>query len=126
MYRTDNSQKAISGGGSNNGSGSRFPRSPLYAASFNELDDIKIEISVLTPLQKINSTDEIEVGKHGIVMVRNSSMGLLLPQVATEYNWGATEFWNIAASKRAFPEKCGRTRKQRFISFLRTFFKGCI
>ena len=57
-----------------------------------ELSDLTIEISVLTPLQKIDSTDEIEVGKHGIVIARDGSMGLLLPQVATEYGWNRTEF----------------------------------
>ncbi|MGA2222867.1 MAG: AmmeMemoRadiSam system protein B [Syntrophobacteraceae bacterium] len=58
----------------------------------DELGDLTIEISVLTPLQKIHSTDEIEVGKHGIVIARDGSMGLLLPQVATEYGWNRTEF----------------------------------
>ncbi len=57
-----------------------------------ELSDLRIEISVLTPLQKIDSIDEIEIGKHGIVIVRGGSVGLLLPQVATEYNWDKTEF----------------------------------
>jgi hypothetical protein len=66
------------------------PRFPPVRS--DELGDIKIEISVLTPLQKIDSTDQIEIGKHGIVIARNGSMGLLLPQVATEYKWDRTEF----------------------------------
>ncbi len=64
-----------------------------------ELSDLTIEISVLTPLQKIHSTDEIEVGKHGIVIARDGSMGLLLPQVATEYGWNRTEFLEHCCQK---------------------------
>jgi hypothetical protein len=63
--------------------------SPLRS---DELGDIKIEISVLTPLKKIGSVEDIEIGKHGIVIARKGSVGLLLPQVATEYNWDRTEF----------------------------------
>jgi len=68
-----------------------------------ELDDLKIEISVLTPLQKIDSPDEIEVGKHGIVIVRDGSMGLLLPQVATEYNWDRNQFLDHCCLKAGLP-----------------------
>jgi AmmeMemoRadiSam system protein A len=68
-------------------------RDPRFTpVRFDELNDLEIEISVLTPLQRIHSTDEIQVGKHGIVIVRDGSMGLLLPQVATEYGWDRTEF----------------------------------
>jgi len=62
---------------------------PVHA---DEVDDLKIEISVLTALKKVDSKDDIEVGKHGIVIVRGTSVGLLLPQVATEYGWDRTEF----------------------------------
>ena len=68
-----------------------------------ELDDLKIEISVLTPLKKIDSTDEIEIGKHGIVIVRDGSIGLLLPQVATEYNWDRNEFLEHCCLKAGLP-----------------------
>ncbi len=68
-----------------------------------ELDDLKIEISVLTPLQKIDSTDEIQVGKHGIVIVRGGSLGLLLPQVATEYNWDRNQFLDHCCLKAGLP-----------------------
>jgi AmmeMemoRadiSam system protein A len=79
----------------------RDPRFPPVRSE--ELDDLKIEISVLTPLQKIDSTEEIEVGKHGIVIVRGGSMGLLLPQVATEYNWDRNEFLEHCCLKAGLP-----------------------
>ncbi len=52
-----------------------------------EWDKIEIEISVLSPPEPIDNIEEIEVGKHGIVMKQGYRSGLLLPQVAVEYNW---------------------------------------
>lgn len=72
----------------------RFP--PL---TFEELDQVDIEISALTPLRKIAAIDEIEVGKHGIYMVKGFYSGLLLPQVPTEYGWDRLEFLEHTCSK---------------------------
>lgn len=60
--------------------------------TFEELSEIDIEISVLTPFKKIEDTDEIEVGKHGLLITQGRYRGLLLPQVATEYGWNREEF----------------------------------
>jgi AmmeMemoRadiSam system protein B/AmmeMemoRadiSam system protein A len=60
--------------------------------SANELSNIHIEISVLTPLKKISSIDEIEIGKHGIYIVKGNRSGTLLPQVATKRNWSREDF----------------------------------
>lgn len=65
----------------------RFP--PVKAP---ELDSLHIEISVLTPLQKVSSLDEIEVGRDGLMISKGRNRGLLLPQVATEYGWNREEF----------------------------------
>jgi len=66
------------------------PRFP--SLTVNELNDIKVEISVLTPMREIKDVKEIEVGVHGIMIKRGSYQGLLLPQVATEYNWDRKTF----------------------------------
>ncbi len=58
----------------------------------NEWKDIEIEISVLTPMKMIASIEEIEVGKHGLYIERGYESGLLLPQVATEYDWDRITF----------------------------------
>lgn len=58
----------------------------------NELDRLHIEISVLTPMQKVESLSEIKVGRDGLMIFRGSNRGLLLPQVATEYGWSETQF----------------------------------
>jgi AmmeMemoRadiSam system protein A len=66
------------------------PRFPPVAAE--ELADIYIEISILTPEREIRSLDEIEIGRHGLVVERGSRRGLLLPQVASEHGFGVTTF----------------------------------
>ena len=66
-----------------------------------ELDKIKIEISVLTPLRKINSLNEIIVGKHGIYLKKGFRHGTLLPQVARNNGWTRNEFINYCAKYKA-------------------------
>lgn len=58
----------------------------------DELERLTLEISVLTPLAIINDINEIEVGVHGIYIVRGYRSGLLLPQVAIEYKWDRLTF----------------------------------
>jgi len=55
--------------------------------NLSELDQIDIEISVMTPFEKIGSFDEIEVGVHGLMLKLGFNSGLFLPQVATEQGW---------------------------------------
>ncbi len=57
-----------------------------------ELKDIKIEITVLSPLRKIRDPKEIAVGRDGIYIRKGRNSGLLLPQVATENNWNREQF----------------------------------
>jgi uncharacterized protein (TIGR00296 family) len=46
----------------------------------------------MTPLRRIDSPEEVEVGVHGILMRRGFRSGLLLPQVATEHHWDRVTF----------------------------------
>ena len=57
-----------------------------------ELADLDIEISVLTPLQQIDDPAMIDVGRHGLMIVKGRHSGLLLPQVAIEYGWDREAF----------------------------------
>jgi MEMO1 family protein len=57
-----------------------------------ELEQINIEISVLSPMKRIHSLEEIELGKHGIYIVKGQRSGTFLPQVATETGWTVEEF----------------------------------
>jgi len=69
-----------------------------------ELKDIKIEISVLSELEKIENVRKIEIGKHGIFMQKGFRSGLLLPQVATEYGWNREQFLGHTCLKAGLPE----------------------
>ena len=57
-----------------------------------ELEHYKLEITVLSPLEKIEDTDLIEIGRHGIYIEKGLNRGVLLPQVATEYGWDRITF----------------------------------
>jgi uncharacterized protein (TIGR00296 family) len=74
-----------------------------------ELDDLTIEISVLTPFRRIRDPNEIEVGRHGIYIVSGGNRGLLLPQVATEYGWDLTTFLGQTCRKAGLPEDAWRS-----------------
>jgi MEMO1 family protein len=67
-----------------------------------ELDRIDIEISVLTPMRKISSIDEIQMGKHGIYLRKGKHAGTFLPQVAAETGWTKEEFLGHCARDKAF------------------------
>jgi AmmeMemoRadiSam system protein B/AmmeMemoRadiSam system protein A len=67
----------------------------------NEVKELGLEISVLTPMRKINSIDEIELGKHGIYIKKGSRGGTFLPQVATETGWTKDEFLGYCAQDKA-------------------------
>ncbi len=67
----------------------------------SELDYIDIEISVLTPLKRIYSIDEFELGRDGILMEKDGRHGTLLPQVAEKTNWTKIEFLEQCAKRKA-------------------------
>ena len=57
-----------------------------------EIPDLSIEISVLSPFRKVEDPQNIRVGKHGLIVAKGRRSGLLLPQVATEQGWDRQEF----------------------------------
>jgi len=67
----------------------------------DELADIDIELSVLSPLKKISNLAEIQLGKHGILIKKGRNSGLFLPQVATETNWNLDEFLGHCSRDKA-------------------------
>jgi AmmeMemoRadiSam system protein A len=72
--------------------------------SVEELPELTIEISVLTPFRRTREVRDIEVGRHGIYIVRGSNRGLLLPQVATQYEWDLMTFLAQTCRKAGLPE----------------------
>lgn len=66
-----------------------------------ELEDIDIEISVLTPMRRIQSLDEFELHRHGIYIRKGYRSGTFLPQVADEVNWTKEEFVGHCSQDKA-------------------------
>ena len=67
----------------------------------DELDDLDIEISVLTPMRRIQSLDEFELHRHGIYIKKGYRSGTFLPQVADEVNWTKEEFVGHCSQDKA-------------------------
>lgn len=64
-----------------------------------EVDDLEVEISVLDPPRPVRDLDEIEVGRHGLLISEGARRGLLLPQVALERGWDRDTFLSEACRK---------------------------
>ena len=67
----------------------------------SEIKELKIEISVLTPLRRIQTADEFILGTHGIYIRKGNSSGTFLPQVATQTGWTKEEFLGHCARDKA-------------------------
>ncbi|MBE9510003.1 MAG: AmmeMemoRadiSam system protein B, partial [Bacteroidetes bacterium] len=67
----------------------------------DELAGVELEISVLTPIKRIQSIDEITLGKHGIYIIKDGRSGTFLPQVADESGWTKEEFLGYCARNKA-------------------------
>jgi AmmeMemoRadiSam system protein A len=96
----------------------------IYAASEDarflpvtpgELDKIEIEISVLSPLQKIGDPRLVKVGKHGLLISQGAKRGILLPQVPIENQWSRTTFLQMACQKAGLPGDAWKTGADVFI-----------
>ena len=90
------------------------PRFDRVAAA--ELPDLDVEISILTPEREIASVDEIEVGRHGLIVEEGYRRGLLLPQVASEHGWTREVFLGHTCLKAGLPEDAWR-RGARILVF---------
>jgi AmmeMemoRadiSam system protein A len=84
------------------------PRFP--PVSQEELPELSVEVSVLGPLEPIDpaNPDAFEIGRHGLVVEQGLHRGLLLPQVATEWNWTREQFLRQTCVKAGLPENAWR------------------
>lgn len=96
----------------------RFP--PLKE---NELPDIKIEISVISPLKKIKSIKDINVGKHGLLFRLGESSGLLLPQVAEKNKWSRQKFLEHVCMKAGLGEESWKNPDAEMMIFKAQVFE---
>lgn len=89
--------------------------SPL---SLKELKEVEVEISVLSPLTRVKSADEIELGKHGVLVSKGARSGVFLPQVATETGWSKEEFLNnLCSHKAGLPESSWKDKDTEIYIF---------
>ncbi|SBW05230.1 Protein TON_1965 [uncultured delta proteobacterium] len=77
---------------------SRFP--PLIMSEFK---DLEVEVSVIGPITRCPDPRLVEVGRHGLVMRRESRQGLLLPQVPVEWEWDRETFLDQTCRKAGLP-----------------------
>jgi AmmeMemoRadiSam system protein B/AmmeMemoRadiSam system protein A len=81
--------------------------SRFYPVSESELKDLEYEVSVLSPLKKVDSWKDVEIGKHGVEIIGDSRRGVFLPQVATENNWDRETFLSVLCTQKAgLPADC--------------------
>ena len=88
-----------------------------------ELPDLRIEISVLSPMTKIENPLDIELGVHGIYVVGKSGAGTFLPQVATEHHMTKEEFLSsCCAHKAGLPADAWRTGEAEVLVYTANVF----
>ena len=91
--------------------------------SKHELYDIEIEISVLSPIEKINSYEDFKVGMHGIIIRKGSASAVFLPQVAVEQNWSKDEALSRLCAKAGLPQNTWKDSDMVFSVFTADVFK---
>ena len=96
------------------------PRFPPVTA--DELDDITLEISVMSPLVAVTDVSSIEVGRHGLVIRDGGRSGLLLPQVATDYGWDRETFLEHTCMKDGLPPDAWKQEGVTILSFTAEVF----
>ncbi|HIE43772.1 MAG TPA: AmmeMemoRadiSam system protein A [Candidatus Omnitrophica bacterium] len=95
-----------------------FPVSP------EELKDIKIEISVLSKPKLIKDVNEIELGRHGVIVKRGLNQGIFLPQVATETGWSKEGFLsNLCSQKAGLPPDAWKDKATEIYIFTAQVFE---
>ena len=80
----------------------------FYPVTLGEAEQLTIEISVLSPLQPI-AAEEVEIGRHGLVVSSGNRRGLLLPQVPVEHGWNRETFLEQTCIKAGLPDDAWKT-----------------
>lgn len=88
-------------------SASRDPRFPPLEA--NELDDLAVEVSLLSPAEIVPGPDAIQVGVHGVVLSKNGRRAVFLPQVAPEQGWDRDTMLDHLSRKAGLAENAWRS-----------------
>ena len=90
--------------------------------SAEEVSRLEYEISVLSPLRRVQDVRQIQVGKHGLLIKNGRREGLLLPQVPTEQHWDRVRFLEQTCAKAGMPEQCWKAEDTDIFSFTAEVF----
>lgn len=95
----------------------RFP--PMHRP---ELDRARISVSVLSPMERVTNTEEIATGTHGLYIKKGAYSGLLLPQVAVEWDWDRQTFLEHTCRKAGLPADAWKEPDTEIHSFTAEVF----
>lgn len=90
--------------------------------SLMELASLRIEISVLTQPIEVSTVEDIEIGKHGIILRHNKRGAVFLPQVPTEQGWDRDSTLSHLALKAGLPANAWKTPECKFRIFEAIYF----
>jgi AmmeMemoRadiSam system protein B/AmmeMemoRadiSam system protein A len=82
-----------------------------------ELGDIHVEITVLSPVRPLASPDSVVVGKHGLIIRKGRWSGLLLPQVPVEQGWNREQFLQHTCLKAGLPPSAWKDKDAQLSCF---------
>lgn len=83
----------------------------------NELSDVTVHISIIGEQRKMNSIEDIVIGEDGIIIALADMRGLLLPQVAVEWEWDAKQFLDATCRKAGLPNAAWHDPRAEVILF---------
>ncbi len=96
----------------------RDPRFTTNPITPDELSELEVEVSVLSPLAETSDPQSLQVGTHGIYIVRGYRAGCFLPEVATDMGWDAVEFLDhCCTSKAGLPSGAWREKDTKVYLF---------
>jgi AmmeMemoRadiSam system protein B/AmmeMemoRadiSam system protein A len=80
-----------------------------------EIGELTLEISVLSPLQQVKKPRSIQVGRHGLMIIKGERQGLLLPQVPVEQAWNRTTFLRQTCLKAGLPADAWKSGAEIYV-----------
>ena len=88
----------------------------------SELKELEYEISVLSPMRRVQNVHEIKIGEHGLLIKNGKYEGLLLPQVAVEQRWNAERFLQETCAKAGMSPDCWKDAETDIFRFSAVVF----
>jgi hypothetical protein len=89
----------------------------------DELSDLEVEISVLSPLEQVEDVDQIEIGRHGVIIRRGLNQAVYLPQVAPEQGWDREEMLENLCLKAGLSKEAWKKEGTQFYVFTAKVFE---